>query len=79
VVFELIQEIVGKSLFQQEPFFGSPDIFVLPNQSVSSTPDVPISLGGMAEAGVPNTLFAHIWNLGRGFLLPSRRKDCHLG
>jgi hypothetical protein len=47
-------------------FWESPDIFVIPNQSTTSAPDVPISLGGMAQAGVPNTLFAHVWNLGRG-------------
>jgi hypothetical protein len=47
-------------------FWESPDIFVMPNQSVSSAPDVPATLGGMAQAGAPNTIFAHVWNLGRG-------------
>lgn len=46
-------------------FWESPDIFVVPNQAVQSSPSVPVSLGGMAQAGVPNTLYAHVWNLGR--------------
>jgi len=47
-------------------FWESPDIFVMPNTPVSGAPSVPASLGGMAQAGAPNTLFAHVWNLGRG-------------
>ena len=46
-------------------FWESPDIFVMPNQSVVGAPNVPADLGGMAQAGVPNTIFAHVWNLGR--------------
>lgn len=38
----------------------------MPNQSTVGAPEVPTNLGGMAQAGVPNTIFAHVWNLGRG-------------
>lgn len=47
-------------------FWESPDIFVMPNQPVVGAPGVPTNLGGMAQAGAPNTIFAHVWNLGRG-------------
>ncbi|HLO18824.1 MAG TPA: hypothetical protein VK206_28590, partial [Anaerolineales bacterium] len=47
------------------PFWESPDIFVAPNMEASAAPDAPPSLGGTAKAGVPNTLWAHVWNLGR--------------
>jgi hypothetical protein len=45
-------------------FWESPDVFVMPNQPVNGAPAVPANLGGMAQAGVPNTIFAHVWNLG---------------
>lgn len=47
------------------PTWESPDIFVMPNQASAGAPNVPADLGGMAEAGVPNTVYAHVWNLGR--------------
>ena len=47
-------------------FWESPDIFVMPNQPAAGAPAVPANLGGMAQAGAPNTIFAHVWNLGRG-------------
>jgi hypothetical protein len=47
------------------PFWESPDIFVAPNLDASTAPDTPTTLGGVASAGVPNTLWAHVWNLGR--------------
>jgi hypothetical protein len=47
-------------------FWESPDIFVVPNQPAAGAPAVPASLGGMAQAGAPNSLYAHVWNLGRG-------------
>jgi len=47
-------------------FWESPDIFVVPNQTSAGAPAVPANLGGMAQAGVSNTIYAHIWNLGRG-------------
>lgn len=46
-------------------FWESPDIFVTPDIKASDAPDEPITLGGVAKAGAPNTLWAHIWNLGR--------------
>jgi hypothetical protein len=47
------------------PFWESPDIYVAPNMQADSAPNVPPNLGGVAMAGVPNTLWAHVWNLGR--------------
>lgn len=47
------------------PFWESPDIFVAPNLGAASAPATPTTLGGVAQAGVPNTLWAHVWNLGR--------------
>ncbi|PYQ62073.1 MAG: hypothetical protein DMF53_13890 [Acidobacteria bacterium] len=47
------------------PFWESPDIFVAPDMNASTAPDTPTTLGGLAKAGVPNTLWAHVWNLGR--------------
>lgn len=46
-------------------FWESPDIFVAPNLDASAAPDAPTTLGGVAQAGVPNTLWARVWNLGR--------------
>ena len=47
------------------PFWESPDVFVAPDLDASAAPDTPTTLGGIAKAGVPNTLWAHVWNLGR--------------
>lgn len=47
------------------PFWESPDIFVAPDLDASTAPDTPTTLGGLAKAGVRNTLWAHVWNLGR--------------
>jgi hypothetical protein len=44
----------------------SPDIFVMPNQPAATAPAIPPNLGGIAQPGVPNTVYAHVWNLGRG-------------
>ncbi len=46
-------------------FWESPDIFVAPDMEAENAPDQPPTLGGLAKAGVANTLWAHIWNLGR--------------
>lgn len=46
-------------------FWESPDIFVVPNQEPSSAPLMPTGTAGVAQAGRPNTLYAHVWNLGR--------------
>jgi hypothetical protein len=46
-------------------FWESPDIFVVPNQDADTAPPTPATFGGIAQANAPNTLYAHIWNLGR--------------
>jgi hypothetical protein len=46
-------------------FWESPDILVLPDQEAESAPPMPLGAGGTARASVPNTLYAHVWNLGR--------------
>jgi len=46
------------------PFWESPDILIEPRVDPAHAPAIPTSLGAIAEAGVDNTLYAHIWNLG---------------
>src|SRR5207249_2193593 len=43
----------------------SPDIFVAPDQRAETAPLMPPSTAGVAKAGAPNTLYAHVWNLGK--------------
>jgi hypothetical protein len=38
----------------------------MPNQPAATAPAIPPKLGAMWQAGVPNTVYAHVWNLGRG-------------
>src|SRR5690349_19187726 len=45
------------------PFWESPDISVIPGNA-STAPAAPPTPGNVARAGVPNTLWAHVWNLG---------------
>ena len=47
-------------------FWESPDIHILAGISPTDAPDVPSVLGQTALAGVPNTVYAHVWNFGRG-------------
>jgi hypothetical protein len=47
------------------PFWESPDVFVAPDMNAATAPATPPTLGGVAKAGVHNTLWAHVWNLGR--------------
>ncbi|MEA2326935.1 MAG: hypothetical protein QOE68_1894 [Thermoanaerobaculia bacterium] len=47
------------------PFWESPDIFIAPNLAADAAPPLPTTRGGLAQAGAPNTLWAHVWNLGR--------------
>ncbi|GAC1421882.1 MAG: hypothetical protein NVSMB5_15240 [Candidatus Velthaea sp.] len=47
------------------PFWESPDIFVLPNVAPDAAPLVPVTAGAVAQAAAANTVYAHIWNLGR--------------
>lgn len=46
-------------------FWESPDIYVTPGQHPTSAPLAPSALGGTARANAPNTLYAHVWNLGK--------------
>jgi len=46
-------------------FWESPDIFIAPNLEACSAPNSPTTQAGLAQAGVPNTLWAHVWNLGQ--------------
>jgi len=43
----------------------SPDVFVTPDLHSDDARPLPTKLGGIAVAGRPNTLWAHVWNLGR--------------
>jgi hypothetical protein len=47
------------------PAWESPDIFIAPNLAADTAPPLPTTRGGLAQAGAPNTLWAHVWNLGR--------------
>jgi hypothetical protein len=47
------------------PFWESPDIYILAGVPPSTAPDVPAQLGQVALAGQDNTVYAHVWNLGR--------------
>jgi hypothetical protein len=46
-------------------FWESPDILVAPGVAPSAAPARPTELGGQAQAGADNTVYAHVWNLGR--------------
>ena len=46
-------------------FWESPDILVAPNQDPNTAPLMPAAFGGIANANVPTTLYAHVWNLGK--------------
>jgi hypothetical protein len=48
-----------------DPFWESPDVYVLPGVHPDQAPPVPADLGETAEVGQPNTVYAHVWNLGR--------------
>jgi hypothetical protein len=47
------------------PFWESPDILIEPGVDPANAPAIPTSLGAIAKAGVDNTLYAHLWNLGQ--------------
>jgi hypothetical protein len=47
-------------------FWESPDIYIVPGVAPVAAPDVPAQLGESALAGQDNTVYAHVWNLGRG-------------
>jgi hypothetical protein len=45
------------------PFWESPDIWTAQGDP-ATTPAVPSDPGGVVTAGKPNTVYAHVWNLG---------------
>lgn len=47
------------------PCWESCDIFVAPDMTANAAPATPTTFAGVARAGAPNTLWAHVWNLGR--------------
>jgi hypothetical protein len=47
------------------PFWESPDVLIMAGVGPSSAPPVPPTLGQVALAGEPNTLYAHVWNFGQ--------------
>jgi hypothetical protein len=55
----------GRPLPSGTPFWESPDIFVLPSVRAQDAPSLPPMPGGIPETGVPNTVYAHVWNLGK--------------
>lgn len=46
-------------------FWESPDIFVADGVAAETAPLRPPFTAGIARVGVPNTVYAHVWNLGR--------------
>jgi hypothetical protein len=52
-------------------FWESPDIWTAPGDPTSS-PEIPTSHGGTLVVGQPNTVYAHVWNLGLAPLLGVR-------
>lgn len=47
-------------------FWESPDVYIVAGIRPSAAPDVPSQLGQVALAGQDNTVYSHVWNLGRG-------------
>jgi hypothetical protein len=45
-------------------FWESPDIWTAVGEP-SATPEIPPTHGGVLPVGQPNTVYAHVWNLGR--------------
>jgi hypothetical protein len=54
------------------PFWESPDIFIAPNIAVEDAPPLPTTRAGLAQAGAPNTIWAHVWNIGRAPVINAR-------
>jgi hypothetical protein len=46
------------------PFWESPDIYLLGGLDPGAAPPIPPALGQVAQAGAPNTIYAHVWNFG---------------
>ena len=47
------------------PFWESPDVYILAGVAPDAAPAIPPALGQVAQAGADNTVYAHVWNLGR--------------
>jgi hypothetical protein len=47
-------------------FWESPDVYILAGVAPKAAPDIPAQLGQVALAGQDNTVYGHVWNLGRG-------------
>ncbi|WP_194904435.1 hypothetical protein [Catenulispora rubra] len=47
------------------PFWESPDVYILAGVAPDAAPAIPPALGQVAQAGVDNTVYAHVWNLGQ--------------
>ena len=52
-------------------FWESPDIWTAPGDPAAAL-DIPPTHGGVVIVGQPNTLYAHVWNLGRAPLMGVR-------
>ena len=50
----------------QGVWWESPDVYILSGVAPAAAPDVPAQLGQVALAGQDNTVYGHVWNLGRG-------------
>ncbi len=64
----LIRSVTGDNGTRPLPggtvFWESPDIWTAVGDP-SATPEIPPTHGGVLPAGKPNTVYAHVWNLGR--------------
>ncbi|MDQ2814528.1 MAG: hypothetical protein M3Z75_22365 [Actinomycetota bacterium] len=49
----------------QGAFWESPDVYIEPGVAPAAAPGVPAQLGQIALANQDNTVYAHVWNLGR--------------
>lgn len=56
---------LGARPVEGQPFWESPDIFILSGVTPEMAPPVPPQLGQIALAGQPNTIYAHVWNFGK--------------
>ncbi len=57
----------GRHRSEADPgvFWESPDVYIEPGVAPAAAPDVPAQLGQIALANQDNTVYAHVWNLGR--------------
>jgi len=63
--FLLVRAVVGDhgDRALSVPFWESPDIWTAAGDP-AATPSIPANPGGTVAAGQPNTVYAHVWNLG---------------